>query len=63
VGVHKAFVRVHLDEKAASGATDVLLDPHEITQIDEPKPEKHLQAKVQASPRPRRARPSWFLPW
>jgi hypothetical protein len=45
VGVPKAFVRVHLDEKAASGATDVLLYPHEITQIDEPKPEKHLQAK------------------
>jgi hypothetical protein len=43
VGAHKAFVRVHLDEKAASAATDVLLYPTRSPRLTRPKGQNHCK--------------------
>jgi hypothetical protein len=48
IGAHpqdKNLIRVKLDQKGPSELDSVLLLPHEISAIDEPKPEKPPQAK------------------
>jgi hypothetical protein len=44
-GVAAGLIKVKLDAPTAMGISEVALYPHEIPQINEPKPEKPPQAK------------------